>query len=131
MYANNEIPIINNIREIGEIAHRHSIPMHSDCVQIFGKYKIDIKNDNIDALSASAHKFYGPKGIGLLIINTQLIEGYKLTAEINGSQQNGLRGGTENVAGICSMLTALKNAFTKRKEKNIHLYKFAANYSIL
>ena len=121
MFANNEIPIVNNIREIGAVAHKHKIPMHTDCVQVFGKYKIDMKNNNIDALSASAHKFYGPKGMGLLIINNSLIEGYKLTAEISGSQQHGLRGGTENVAGIASMLVALKMAFINRKKKNEHL----------
>ena len=121
MFANNEIPIINNIKEIGAMAHRHKVPMHSDCVQIFGKYKINMVDNNIDALSASAHKFYGPKGMGLLIINNSLIEGYKLTAEISGSQQHGLRGGTENVAGIASMLVALKTVFVNRKKKNEHL----------
>ena len=121
MYANNEVPVINNIREIGLIAHNNHIPLHSDCVQIFGKYKIDIVNDNIDALSASGHKFYAPKGVGLLILSNDLIEGYGLTAEISGSQQHGLRGGTENVAGVASMLTALKWAFINRKKKNAKL----------
>jgi cysteine desulfurase len=123
MYANNEIPIINNIREIGAIAHQHKVPMHSDCVQIFGKYKINILNDNIDALSAAAHKFYGPKGVGILILNNDLIEGYGLTAEINGSQQYGLRGGTENIPGIASTVVALKTAFVSRKTKNAKLLK--------
>jgi len=122
MYANNEVPVINNIKDIGAIAHSRHIPMHSDCVQIFGKYKINVKKDNIDALSASAHKFYGPKGIGLLILSNTLINGYGLTAEINGSQQNGLRGGTENIAGIASMMTALHYAFNNRKSKNKKLY---------
>lgn len=123
MYANNEIPIINNIEEIGLVAHRRQIPMHSDCVQIFGKYQINILKSNLDALSASAHKFYGPKGAGLLIINNKLIEGYGLTAEIHGTQQHGLRGGTEDVAKIASMMTALKWAFTNRKKKNLKLFK--------
>jgi len=123
MFANNEIPVINNVEEIGSLAHKNRIPMHSDCVQIFGKYKIDIEKNNIDALSASAHKFYGPKGVGVLILNNKLIEGYGLTAEIHGSQQHGLRGGTENVAGIAGMMMALKNTFTKRKEKNQKLFK--------
>jgi len=123
MYANNEIPVINNIREIGKIAHNHGIPFHSDCVQIFGKYKFDMKTNNIDALSASAHKFYGPKGVGILVINNELIEGYGLTAEINGSQQHNLRGGTENIAGIASMMAALKYAFKNRKKKNEKLFK--------
>lgn len=123
MFANNEVPVINNIEEIGAIAHKHRIPLHSDCVQVFGKYKIDIKKNNIDALSASAHKFYGPKGVGVLIIDNNLIEGYGLTAEIHGSQQHGLRGGTENVAGIASMMMALKTAFQNRKSKNQRLFK--------
>lgn len=118
MYANNEIPVINNITEISKVAHKHHVPLHSDCVQIFGKYKVNVNVDGIDALSASGHKFYAPKGIGLLIINNQLIEGYKLTAEINGSQQGGLRGGTENVPGIGSMMTALQYTFRDRQKKN-------------
>jgi len=123
MFANNEVPVINNIEEIGELAHKNRIPMHSDCVQIFGKYKIDVEKNNIDALSASAHKFYGPKGVGILIINNKLIEGYGLTAEIHGSQQHGLRGGTENIAGIASCVIALKTTFINRKLKNQKLFK--------
>ena len=123
MYANNELPIINNIKAIGEIAHKYKIPLHSDCVQIFGKIKLDINNLNIDSLSASFHKFYGPKGIGLLIISNELINGYELKAEISGSQQYNLRGGTENISGIASGITALQNAFINRKKKNEHLYK--------
>jgi cysteine desulfurase len=123
MFANNEIPVINNLSEIGAIAHEKHIPVHSDCVQIFGKYKINMNTHNLDALSASAHKFYGPKGVGILIINNKLIEGYGLTAEIHGSQQYGLRGGTENIAGISSMMVALKLTFNKRQEKNKKLYK--------
>jgi cysteine desulfurase len=122
MFANNEIPIINSISEIGKIAHKHNIPMHSDCVQVFGKFKIDMKKHNIDAVSASSHKFYGPKGMGLLIINNELIEGYNIKAEINGSQQKHLRGGTENVPGIISTAVALKYAFVNRKEKNKKLF---------
>ncbi len=123
MFANNEVPVINNIEDIGAIAHKHRIPLHSDCVQIFGKYKIDVKKNNIDALSASAHKFYGPKGVGVLVIDNNLIEGYGLTAEIHGSQQHGLRGGTENIAGIASMMVALKTTFQNRKSKNQRLFK--------
>ena len=122
MFANNEVPVINNIEEIGHIAHANRIPMHSDCVQIFGKYKVDMIKHNIDALSASAHKFYGPKGVGLLIINNKLIEGYGLTAEINGTQQHHLRGGTENVAGIAALVAALTWNFSNRKVKNQKLF---------
>ena len=128
MYANNEIPVINNIKEISNITHKHRVPLHTDAVQVFGKYKINIKTDNIDALSASAHKFYGPKGVGLLILNNDLINGYRLTAEINGSQQSGLRGGTENIPGIASLMSALKYAFIKRADKNKHLYKLRKRF---
>lgn len=123
MYANNEVPVINDIKTIGSIAHKHHIPLHSDAVQVFGKYPVKVNNDHIDALSASAHKFYGPKGVGVLILNNDLIAGYKLTGEINGNQQQQLRGGTENVPGIVSTMAALQNAFTKRKEKNQKLYE--------
>jgi cysteine desulfurase len=122
MYANNEIPVINNIKEIGEIAHKHSIPLHTDAVQIFGKSRINLEDENIDALSATAHKFYGPKGVGVIIVNNLLIEGYNLRGEINGTQQGGLRGGTENVPAVASMMEALKHTFTHRKAKNVKLY---------
>jgi len=123
MYANNEIGSINNVYEIGKIAHQNKIPMHSDCVQIFGKFPIDLNKLKLDAVSISFHKFYGPKGIGALIVNNDLIEGYKLEAQINGHQQNGLRGGTENVPAIASAIEALKWTFKKRKEKNNKLLK--------
>jgi cysteine desulfurase len=123
MFANNEVPVINNIEEIGAVAHKNRIPLHSDCVQIFGKYKIDMVKNNIDAISATAHKFYGPKGTGILIISNKLIEGYGLTAEISGTQQHNLRGGTENVAGIASLSSALKWDFANRKTKNTKLFK--------
>lgn len=118
MYANNEIPVINNINAIGKIATTHNIPLHSDCVQLFGKTRINMNSDNISILTASAHKFYGPKGVGLFVISNKLLEGYKITAEISGHQQFHLRGGTENVAGIASMAAALVDTFKNRKEKN-------------
>lgn len=121
MYANNEIPVINKIKEIGKITHEKNIAFHTDSVQIFGKVKINMTANNISALSASAHKFYGPKGVGLLILSNKLIEGYKLHAEISGHQQDGLRGGTENPAGIISMYKAIADTFVDRVEKNKHL----------
>lgn len=122
MYANNEIPVINNLEAIAQITHRHKIPLHSDCVQIFGKFYVDLKKTGIDAISASFHKLYGPKGVGLLILSNNLIEGYELKGEINGSQQHGLRGGTENIPGIVSSIMAVKHAFKNRNTKNHHLY---------
>ena len=122
MRANNEIPVINPIGAIGKVAHHHRIPFHSDCVQTFGKFQLNMQH-NVDAISGSSHKFYGPKGVGLLVISKKFIEDSHLTAEISGSQQSGLRGGTENVPGIAATLAALKYAFTRRPQKNTHLWK--------
>ena len=121
MFANNEVPCINNIEAIGAVAQKYGKPLHSDAVQVFGKFKINMVSNKVNALSACAHKFYGPKGMGLLIIDNDLISGYQLTGEINGSQQKHLRGGTENVAGIASMGAALKYAHLNRPSKNSRL----------
>jgi cysteine desulfurase len=118
MYGQNELGTINNVPEIGNIAHKHKIPMHSDCVQIYGKYRLDLPKHKIDACSVSVHKFGGPKGIGLLIINKDLIQGYGLEAMINGSQQGGLRGGTQDVAAIAATGEALRVTFSNRDAKN-------------
>lgn len=124
MYANNELGTINNIKKIGEICLKNGIPLHTDAVQLFGKMQINIPSNNITALSMSFHKLYGPKGVGLLIINKKLIEGYHITALVHGSQQNGLRGGTQNVPGIASSMVALKETFKSRATKNQRLQKF-------
>lgn len=118
MFANNELGSINNIKGIGELAFKNKIPFHTDAVQVFGKFTIDLPASKISAISVSFHKFYGPKGIGLLIISNLLIEGYGLRGIIAGSQQHGLRGGTENVAGIAGAGEALKIAFQHRGQKN-------------
>jgi len=118
MYANNEIGAVSNIPRIAAAAHERKVPFHSDCVQMFGRYKLNLEKSGIDAISASFHKLYGPKGIGLLVIKKTLIDGYKLTAQISGSQQNGLRGGTENVPAIASALAAMKWNFKSRSSKN-------------
>jgi cysteine desulfurase len=129
MYANNEIGAINNIPKIGELAHKYKLPLHTDAVQLFGKYPINLEKSNIDALSASFHKLYGPKGIGLLIINNNLIDGYQLQGQICGSQQGGLRGGTENLPAIASSVECMKANFKNRKIKNAKLLKMR-NYII-
>ncbi len=100
MFANNELGTINNIREIGALAHKHNIPFHTDAVQGFGKYQIDLPRNNIDAMSASYHKFNGPMGFGILIIRYEFLNGYELHGQINGTLQGHLRGGTENVPAI-------------------------------
>ena len=107
MYANNEIGTIQPIKEIGTVCKEKGVLFHTDAVQAAGHLHIDVKDQNIDMLSISAHKFYGPKGVGALyarkgIILTNVIEG--------GAQERGKRGGTENVAEIVSMAAALKDA---------------------
>ena len=129
MFSNNEIGSINNIKQIGKIAHLNNIPFHTDAVQSFGKYKINLSSNNIDAISVSFHKLYSPKGIGMIIINNDFINGYKLESIINGSQQNGLRGGTENVACIAGAIAGMKCNFKDREIKNKKLLKFR-NYII-
>jgi len=125
MAVNNEIGSKNDIVAIGEVAKKHNIAFHCDAVQLFGKERINVVKTNMDAMSASFHKFYGPKGLGLLILSNNLINGYKLKTcpIIFGTQQQGLLGGTENPAIIASGLSALKSTFQNRKEKNATLKK--------
>jgi cysteine desulfurase len=122
MFANNETGAINSVKAIGRVCHDRNVPYHCDAVQGFGKYQIDLAKNNIDAMSASFHKLCGPRGLGLMIISNGLITGYGLEAQVNGSQQEGLRGGTENVPAIAAGMTALKCAFQNRLEKNTRLY---------
>ena len=115
--ANNEIGTIQPIKEIGAICKKHGVIFHTDAVQAVGHLPIDVKEMQIDMLSASAHKFHGPKGVGFLyarkgIALTNLIEG--------GAQEKGKRAGTENVPGIMSMAAALKEAADHMGENSEH-----------
>ena len=107
MYANNEIGTIQPIREIGAVCRKHGVLFHTDAVQAVGHIKVNVEDDNIDMLSASGHKFHGPKGVGFLYAK----KGIRLVNLIEGgAQEKGKRAGTENVPGIASMATALKEA---------------------
>ena len=113
MYANNEIGSILPISEIGAVCREAGVLFHTDAVQAAGHLPIDVKAQNIDLLSLSAHKFHGPKGTGVLyarqgVFLTSLIEG--------GAQERGKRGGTENVPGIAAMAAALKEACANMDE---------------
>ena len=114
MFANNEIGTIEPIKEIGEIAHRHGILFHTDAVQAVGHIPIHVDEMNIDMLSASGHKFNGPKGIGFLYIK----KGLKLKSFIHGGQQErGRRAGTENVPGIVGIAKACEIAMTEMEKR--------------
>ncbi len=115
MYANNEIGVIEPIDEIGKIAKENGIIFHTDAVQAVGSIRIDVQKSNIDSLSVSAHKFHGPKGVGVLYVKksvrfNKFIEG--------GHQERNKRAGTENVAGIVGLGKALELAYIDFDEKN-------------
>ena len=120
MYANNEIGTIQPIREIGKICREKNVLFHVDAVQAVGHIPVNVVSNNIDLLSASAHKFHGPKGVGFLyarkgVALSNLIEG--------GAQERGKRAGTENVPGIAAMAAALREADEKREENAAYLTK--------
>ena len=121
MLANNEIGTIQPIRELCEIAHARGALFHTDAVQAVGHIPVDVKSLGVDMLSASAHKFNGPKGVGFLYIKsgTPL-----LPLHDGGSQENGKRAGTENVAGIVGMAVALKENCEKMSETAKRLYGY-------
>lgn len=107
MYANNEIGAIQPIRKIGALCRKRGVLFHTDAVQAAGHLTIDVQRDNIDMLSLSAHKFHGPKGIGLLFAKNNI----QLTSLIRGGgQERGKRAGTENLPGIIGLAAALKDA---------------------
>lgn len=118
MYANNEIGTIQPISEIGAVCREHGVLFHTDAVQAVGHLHINVKEQNIDMLSLSGHKFHGPKGVGALysrkgILLTNIIEG--------GAQERGKRAGTENIPAIVGMAAALKEADKNIDANNIKL----------
>ena len=118
MYANNEIGTVQPVNKIGRICRKHNVLFHTDAVQAIGHIPISVGIDNIDMLSASAHKFHGPKGIGFLYVRqginlTNLIEG--------GAQERGKRAGTENVPAIASMTVALNESLKNVEDTRMRL----------
>lgn len=126
MYANNEIGTIQPIKEIAKIARKNNIIFHTDAVQAAGNVNIDIEDLDVSALSISAHKFYGPKGMGALFVK----ENVKFVSIQNGGhQEKNKRAGTENVASIVGMANALKIACRDLKQNTEYLEK-ARSYFI-
>lgn len=116
MYANNEIGTIQPVGAIGKICKEHGVLFHTDAVQAFGNIAVSL--ENIDMLSLSAHKFHGPKGVGLLYVR----RGTELLSLINGGgQEKGRRAGTENLPGIVGMAAAMKDAAENLEEKSRNL----------
>lgn len=118
MYANNEIGTIQPIREIGAVCRQNGVLFHTDAVQAAGHLPINVKDDQIDMLSLSAHKFNGPKGTGVLyaktgVFLTNLIEG--------GGQERGKRAGTENLPAIVGMAAALEEALALQNERLVYV----------
>lgn len=118
MYANNEIGAIQPIREIGALCRKRGVLFHTDAVQAAGHLTIDVQRDNIDMLSLSAHKFHGPKGIGLLFAKSN----FQLTSLIRGGgQERGKRAGTENLPGIIGLAAALKDAQENMQQNTAYI----------
>jgi cysteine desulfurase len=118
MYANNEMGAIQPIAEIGEIARRRGVPFHTDAVQAAGSLSLDVQELGVDLMSLSGHKFYGPKGVGVLYVR----EGLELLpCQTGGAHERGLRSGTENVAGIVGLAKALELAEGRREEESQRL----------
>ena len=118
MYANNETGAIQPIREIGALCRKRGVLFHTDAVQAAGHLAIDVQRDNIDMLSLSAHKFHGPKGIGLLFAKSNL----QLTSLIRGGgQERGKRAGTENLPGIIGLAAALKDAQENMQQNTAYI----------
>lgn len=118
MYANNETGAIQPIREIGALCRKRGVLFHTDAVQAAGHLAIDVQRDNIDMLSLSAHKFHGPKGIGLLFAKSNI----RLTSLIRGGgQERGKRAGTENLPGIIGLAAALKDAQENMQQNTAYI----------
>lgn len=118
MYANNETGAIQPIREIGALCRKRGVLFHTDAVQAAGHLAIDVQRDNIDMLSLSAHKFHGPKGIGLLFAQSSI----QLTSLIRGGgQERGKRAGTENLPGIIGLAVALKDAQENMQQNTAYI----------
>lgn len=118
MYANNETGAIQPIREIGALCRKRGVLFHTDAVQAAGHLTIDVQRDNIDMLSLSAHKFHGPKGIGLLFANSNI----QLTSLIRGGgQERGKRAGTENLPSIIGLAAALKDAQENMQQNTAYI----------
>lgn len=135
MHANNEIGTLNDIQKICQFVKikNPDTCFHSDIVQSFGKYSIPLEDWKIDAASVSCHKFYGPQGVGYLIVNNPVFSKIQKYPLVHGSQNHGSRGGTTNITGINSARAALFKTINNRQEKNdklLEMKKYIVDYLI-
>lgn len=121
MFANNEIGTLQPIKDIAKLSHQYGAIFHTDAVQAVGHVKIDVKDMEIDMLSASAHKFNGPKGIGFLYIRKGILIS---SHNDGGAQERGKRAGTENVAAIIGMSRALENNYRELELNEAKLFEY-------
>jgi len=121
MHANNEIGNITDIERVGDLCKEHDAYFHSDTVQSLGHVNLDLSNINIQSIAGSAHKFHGPKGIGLMYINAEKQIPPLL---IGGGQERNMRGGTENVSGIIGLAKALELSYSEQEETQKKLLEF-------
>jgi cysteine desulfurase len=124
MFANNEIGTIQNVSEIGAIAHEHDVLFHTDAAQALGHIPIDVKKMNIDLMSISSHKIYGPKGIGALYVRS-ILPRVKINSIVyGGGQERNIRSGTLNVPGIVGFAKAVEIALDEMDSENIRFKKW-------
>lgn len=126
MFANNEIGTIQNIAEIGKIAHEHDVYFHTDAAQAVGHISINVKEMNIDLMSFSSHKIYGPKGIGALYISSLMPRVKINSIMFGGGQERNIRSGTLNVPGIVGFAKAIEIAYDEMESENIKFQKWTS-----
>jgi cysteine desulfurase len=125
MFANNEIGVIQDIKALAQVAHKHGALFHTDAVQAFGKIPVNVEEPGVDLLSLSAHKFYGPKGVGLLYCRS----GVKLDSVIHGgSHEQGRRAGTENIPYIVGIARAMELAVANVESDYQRLFKLSTRF---
>ena len=124
MFANNEIGTISNVAEIGKIAHENNVLFHTDAAQAVGHIAIDVQKMNIDLMSFSSHKIYGPKGIGALYVRS-IMPRVKINSVVyGGGQERGIRSGTLNVPGIVGFAKAIEISQEEMEQENIRFKKW-------
>ncbi|MEM6771864.1 MAG: cysteine desulfurase family protein, partial [Bacteroidota bacterium] len=125
MHANNEIGNLLPLKEVADLCETYSALFHCDTVQTMGYYPIDLEKTRVNFLSGSAHKFYGPKGVGFIYVNNDNIIKPYLDG---GAQERNMRGGTENIYGIVGLAKALEKAVAARDERAAHIAELKAHF---